>query len=86
MPRHFVYILQASNGKYYIGYTTDLKRRMGQHKNGRGSKFVRGFGFQKLLYYESHSTKSKALKREAKLKGWDRAQKEALINGNKSEK
>ena len=79
MPQHFIYILESSNGKYYIGYTTDLKRRMDQHKRGKGSKFVRGFGFKKLLYHESYNTKSEALKREAELKRWTRAEKETLI-------
>lgn len=82
MSKHFVYILEASNDKYYIGYTTDLKRRMTQHKNGKGSKFIRGFGFKKLLYHESYFIKSKALKREAELKRWSRTKKEALIVGN----
>lgn len=81
ISRHFVYILEASNGQYYSGYTTDLKRRIEQHKNGKGSKFVRGFGFKKLLYHESFSDKSSALRREAELKGWSRAKKEALIFG-----
>jgi len=82
MPNHFVYILQSSDGKYYVGYTTDLDRRMEQHRNGKGAKFTRGFGFQKLLYHEVHPTKSKALKREAELKDWTHFQKEALIGGN----
>ena len=82
MTNYFVYILQSSDGKYYVGYTTDLERRMEQHQTGRGAKFVKGFGFEKLLYHEEYPTKSKALKREAQLKGWSRAQKEALIIGN----
>ncbi|HLD69628.1 MAG TPA: GIY-YIG nuclease family protein [Candidatus Omnitrophota bacterium] len=81
MIRYFVYILQSKNGKYYTGYTTDLNRRMEQHKTGKGSKFVRGFGFKKLLYHESYNTKSKALKREAELKRWSRSEKETLIYG-----
>lgn len=77
--RYFVYILQATNGKYYVGYTTDLARRMRQHQSGKGSKFVRGFGFKKLLYHETCRTKSKALKREAELKGWSHTEKGKLI-------
>ena len=75
-----VYILQSKNGKYYTGYTTDLDRRMKQHRTGKGAKFIRGFGFGKLLYQEKYQTKSSALKREAEIKGWSRAQKEALIS------
>lgn len=76
---HFVYILQSSDERYYVGYTTNLMRRMQEHKSGKGSKFVRGFGFKKLLYYEAYSTKSKALRREAEIKRWSRTQKEMLV-------
>ena len=83
MPqKYFVYILEASDGKYYTGYTSDLSKRMDRHKNGIGAKFTRGFGFRRLLYYESYPTKSEALKREAQLKGWPRAKKKALISCN----
>jgi putative endonuclease len=79
MPTHFVYILQSRDGRYYIGYTTDLKRRMAAHKNGTGAKFTRAFGFKKLLYSEKHPSKSAALKREAALKKLSRFEKHALI-------
>ena len=80
MPRHFVYILETKNRKYYTGYTTDLQRRMDQHRAGKGSKFVRAFGFRKLLYHEIYRTKSKAMKREAELKRWGRAEKKKLMS------
>lgn len=79
MTKYFVYILQSADGKYYTGYTTDLERRMEQHKSGKGAKFTRGFGFDKLLYHEEYRTKSRAMKREAELKGWTRAEKETLM-------
>lgn len=78
MPRFFVYILEAKDGSYYVGYTTDLKRRMVAHKSGKGAKFTRAFGFKKLLYSESHPSKSAALKREAALKKLTRQEKKAL--------
>ncbi len=80
MAWYFVYILQVSNGKYYTGYTADLERRMKQHRSGNGSKFIRAFGFGKLLYHEKYRSKSKALKREAEIKGWSREEKENLIH------
>jgi len=79
MPSHFVYILQSADGKYYTGYTTDLDRRMDEHKTGRGAKFTRGFGFKKLLYHETLASKSAALKREAEIKRWSREEKKTLI-------
>lgn len=79
MP-HFVYILQAADGKYYTGYTTDLDRRMEQHRSGKGAKFTRGFGFKKLLYHEIFATKSAALKREAHIKSLSRREKKRLMS------
>lgn len=79
MLKYFVYILQSSNGKYYTGYTTDLERRMKEHQSGSGSKFIRGFGFKKLLHAEQHATKSSAMKREAAIKKLSRTEKKSLI-------
>ena len=77
--KHFVYILQSADGRYYTGYTTDLERRLKEHQSGSGGKFTRSFGAKKILYHESHPTKSSALKREAQIKGWSRQEKAALI-------
>lgn len=76
---HFIYILQTNDGRYYTGYTTDLERRLKEHQLGKGAKFTRSFGAQKILYSESFSEKSQALKREAQIKKLSRCQKEALI-------
>lgn len=79
MP-HFIYILQSHDGRYYTGYTTDLGRRLKEHRSGLGAKFTRAFGAKKILYHESYQTKSAALKREAEIKCWPRTQKEKLIS------
>jgi putative endonuclease len=79
MSEHFIYILQSADDRYYVGYTTDLERRMKEHQKGTGAKFTRAFGYKKLLYHESFTTRSAALKREAELKGWTRAEKEDLL-------
>lgn len=76
---HFVYILEAQNGKYYIGYTNNLEKRMKAHSAGKGAKFTRAFGFKKLLYSEKYRSKSKAMRREAELKKLTRAQKTVLM-------
>ena len=82
MPKHFIYILEAKDGKYYTGYTTDIERRIQEHKEGKGkgAKFTRAFGVKKLLYSEECSTKSKALKREAEIKSWTREEKEKFLS------
>jgi putative endonuclease len=78
---HYVYILESKDGKYYTGYTVDLDRRMKMHAEGKGSKFVRAFGFKKLLYVEKFHTKSHAMQREAEIKKWPRTRKKELIRG-----
>lgn len=83
--QYFVYIVQAADGRYYIGYTTDLERRLDQHQRGAGAKFTRGFGCSRLLYHEIFSTKSAAMKREAALKQFTRAEKTALITNSTSD-
>ena len=77
--KHFVYILQSGDGRYYTGYTTDMKRRLKEHRQGVGAKFTRAFGAKKILYHEIFSSKSKALKREAEIKSWTRAEKMGLV-------
>ena len=76
---YFVYILESLDGKYYTGYTNDLKQRMEKHKSGKGAKFTKGFGFKKLLYHEKFSTKSEAMKREAQIKKLTRTEKTELM-------
>ena len=74
-----VYIIECCNGHYYTGITNDLKRRMNEHRLGRGARFTRIFGFKKLLYKEKQPDRSSALKREAQIKRLPRLAKEKLI-------
>jgi putative endonuclease len=62
------YILQSSkNGRYYIGYTDNLKRRLKQHNTGQ-SRYTKGRGPYLLIYKENFITGSEAKKREYYLK------------------
>ena len=71
---YFTYILQSeSTGKYYIGSTDGLDRRVRQHNDPdyRGSKTTKRFkGPWKLAYAESFKTRSEAMIREKQLKSW----------------
>ena len=67
---YFVYlILTKNNGKNisYVGYTTDLKKRVKLHNSSKGAKFTRG-RYWKLIYYKKYTSKNIALKEEYKLK------------------
>jgi putative endonuclease len=62
----FVYVLgskRKANRLTYVGWTTDLNRRVAQHNDGRGAKSIRGRKWI-LLYSESFTTKREAMSRE----------------------
>ena len=78
----FVYILECRGKRFYTGITNDPDRRLRQHKQGKGGRFTRAFGVKKILYQESHPTKSAALRREIQIKRWSRREKLVLIKGS----
>lgn len=67
---YFVYILKSiKDQKHYIGYTTDLKRRLEDHNRGK-SQSVRNRGPFEIIYQETCSTKQKAIVRERQIKSY----------------
>ncbi|MBQ8843713.1 MAG: GIY-YIG nuclease family protein [Elusimicrobiaceae bacterium] len=68
----------------YIGVTSDLKRRIYEHKQGMVEGFTKRFSIKKLVYYESFITIAQAIEREKVLKEWNRSWKERLINKQNS--
>ena len=80
-PSHWiVYILECADQTLYTGITNDLDHRINEHEKGGGAKYTRGRAPFKLLYTETHSTRSQALKREAEIKSFDRAAKLKLAS------
>lgn len=60
----YVYILKSlKDGKFYIGFSADLRRRLQEHQSGR-SKSTKSRLPLKLLYYEAHTSKDDAMRRE----------------------
>ncbi len=78
-----VYLLLCKDDSIYTGITTDVKRRVSEHKNGKGGRYTRSKGAVKLLYAEKRSSKSDALKREAEIKSWRREKKLILIRSKR---
>lgn len=76
-----VYILECFDKTLYTGITTDMERRLIKHSSGTGAKYTRGRDPYKLIYTELHSTRSQALKREARIKSLSREHKLKLIEG-----
>ena len=78
----FTYILQCSDGSYYVGSTHDLDKRLKQHQSGQGGTFTKLHLPVKLVYKEEYGTYQQAFVRERQIHGWSRAKKEALIEGD----
>lgn len=74
----YVYLLECSDGSVYTGITTDLQRRLKQHKAGRGGAYTRAKGPVRFLFKERHPTRSSALRREAQIKKWTPGRKRKL--------
>ncbi|NMM93149.1 GIY-YIG nuclease family protein [Bifidobacterium oedipodis] len=78
---YYVYILaNASNSVIYIGMTSDIHRRMFEHKNKLIDGFTKQYNVHKLVYAEEYPTANEAISREKQLKKWRREKKDALIN------
>lgn len=76
----FVYILASRpNGTLYIGVTSDLAKRMAQHRSGAMPGFTKRHGVTRLVYFEAHSSMEEAIRRERQMKEWHRAWKLRLI-------
>jgi len=75
-----IYILtNYTNTVLYIGVTSDLKKRVWQHKQKIVEGFTQKYNVSKLVYFESYSTMEYAIKREKQLKKWSRVKKNHLI-------
>lgn len=76
---HYVYMLQCSDGAYYVGYTTEVARRVREHNaSSKGAKYTRGRRPVTLVYYVELKSRSEALKYEYVLRKKSRVKKEKL--------
>lgn len=75
-----VYIIASRrNGTLYVGVTSDLSKRMEQHRQQLTPGFASRFAVQRLVYYEMHETMEMAIDREKRLKKWNRLWKLRII-------
>jgi len=76
----YVYILaSARNGTLYIGVTSNLPKRVWEHKEGIVEGFTKKYGINQLVWFELHQDAMAAVTREKQLKKWERAWKINLI-------
>ena len=77
---YFVYILTNwDDSVMYIGITSNLPKRLYEHRNGLADGFTKKYNVHKLVYYENTNDVYSAISREKQLKGWRRSKKNALI-------
>ena len=75
-----VYILaNKRNGTLYVGVTSDLIKRIWQHKNNVVKGFTERYSVHQLVWYELHDTMESAIRKEKMLKNWKRVWKLELI-------
>ena len=77
-----VYILRCADGSYYVRVTRDVAERVTAHNDGRGAAYTYKRRPVELVCWEPQPSEAEAVARERQLKGWSRAKKEALIDGN----
>jgi predicted GIY-YIG superfamily endonuclease len=77
-----VYLLQLKSGVIYVGSSTDLEQRLDDHLAGQACRTTRVDPPVAVLWIELQPSFSYARCREAQLKRWSRAKKEALIRGD----
>jgi len=78
---YYVYIVSNSIGTvYYTGVTSNLERRIQEHKSGTYAGFTKKYNCNKLLYYEVFSDIVQAIEREKKVKKLSRVNKNRLID------
>lgn len=83
MFTYYVYILKCSDNSFYTGITNNINKRVSQHNTGNKRN---SYTFNRrpvtLEFYQSFNDVLQAIYFEKKIKGWTKAKKQALINGN----
>jgi putative endonuclease len=80
MKQPCVYMLASQrNGTLYIGVTSDLIKRVWEHRQDFVEGFTRKYGVHDLVWYEQHEDRLAAIAKEKALKEWKRAWKLELI-------
>ena len=78
----FVYLLSLKSGGLYIGACNDVDKRYTEHCRGKASRTTKLDPPVDIVYTEEFETFVQARRREAQIKRWTRAKKEALVDGD----
>jgi putative endonuclease len=86
MKAGYVYIMASRrNGTLYIGVTSDLVKRVWEHRNGVVAGFTRKYDCKLLVWYQAHDDLQEARLRELQMKKWKRLWKLSEIEQNNPE-
>jgi putative endonuclease len=77
--QYYVYILRNISGTLYIGITSNLEKRVWEHKNKLVKGFTEKYNIHLLIFYEVYQDPLTAINREKQLKKWNRDKKLWLI-------
>ncbi|MFI5430160.1 GIY-YIG nuclease family protein [Aeromicrobium sp. UC242_57] len=77
-----MYILECSDGSYYVGSTRNLEHRLWMHNQGLGAEYTKRRLPVKLAYAHEFALVTEAFAAEKKVQGWSRKKREALIRGD----
>ncbi|GAB40548.1 GIY-YIG nuclease family protein [Gordonia sputi] len=78
----YMYILECSDGSYYVGSTRNVESRVEQHNSGQGSRYTRCRLPVRLVYQHECSTIAEAYTLEKRVQNWSRGKRKALIAGD----
>ena len=85
MRTYWVYIMTNRSGTLYTGVTSDLSRRVYEHRHGLGAGFTTRYKIDRLVHVEAFREVHDAITREKQIKGWVRARKLTLIRESNHE-
>lgn len=78
----WTYMLRCADGSFYVGCTTDLDTRIGQHQGGEADGYTARRRPVELVWAEEFQDVRDAIAAERRIKGWSRAKKEALTEAD----
>ncbi|MBI1299362.1 GIY-YIG nuclease family protein [bacterium] len=78
----WMYILECSDGSYYVGSTRNIERRLWQHNQGEGATYTARRRPVKLVFAAEFANVADAYAAEKQVQGWGRAKREALMRGD----
>ena len=78
----WTYMLRCADKSYYVGHTDDLQARFGAHQSGLIEVYTQTRRPVTLVWQQEFADRDEAFRAERQIKGWSRAKKEALIQGD----